>query len=128
MDVLHRKMKILATTSLILSALLLSSCQKETSNEFPFLVKIVNSDGIPLSNISVRATADVPNAIPNFTGQTNVEGEVRFEYDRLAVLKIQATRGNPVTWIGCAFIRLEEGKEVQKTLVLQPFDPAVGGC
>jgi hypothetical protein len=121
-------MKIFATVSFLFALLFLSSCQKEVSNEFPFVVKIVNSDGIPLSNISVRATADVPNAIPNFTGQTDVEGEVRFEYDRLAVLKIQATRGNPVTWIGCAFVRLEEGREVQKTLVLQPFDPSVGGC
>ena len=121
-------MKIFTTASLVLSLILLSSCQKETSNEFPFVIKIVNSDGIPLSNISVRATADVPNAIPNFSGQTNLEGEVRFEYDRLAVLKIQAFRGNPITWIGCAFIRLEEGKEVQKTVVLQPFDPTVGGC
>lgn len=123
---LLRPIKLLAAVFSIV--LLSSSCEKDVSNEYPFRVRVVSPDGIPLANISVRATADVPNAIPDFRGSTNIEGYVNFKYDNKAVLKVQASRGNPITWIGCAFVRLEEGTEITKTIVLQPYDPSVGGC
>lgn len=107
---------------------LISSCKKEVSNEYPFVIKVIREDGIPMGNVSVRVTADVPNAIPDFRGRTDEFGEIRFEYNNKAVLKVQATRGNPVNWIGCGFVRLEEGQEVTKVIVIQPYDPNVGGC
>jgi hypothetical protein len=123
---------ILSKISIILLAFVLfisgNSCKKEVSNEYPFVIKVIREDGIPLGNVNVRVTADVPNAIPDFRGKTDVYGEVRFEYDNKAVLKVQASRGNPISWIGCGFIRLEEGQVVNKTIVIQPYDPNVGGC
>ena len=115
---------------LLLSAgILVSSCKKETDNSFPFTIRVVTIQGVPVNNAHVTATADVPNALPDFDGYTNVEGEVSFEYDNDAVLKIQATRGgNPPSWIGCGYIKLERGEKVTKVVVIQPYDASAGGC
>jgi hypothetical protein len=105
-----------------------TSCNSDDANEYPFVITVMTETGIPAQNVTVRVTADVPNAIPDFTGATDINGQVRFEYDNQAVLKVQASRGNPVSWIGCGFIRLKQGVEVEKTVVILPFDPSVGGC
>ena len=121
-------LSLLSLAFLLTLTSLFSGCKKEVSNEYPFVIKVIREDGIPMGNVSVRVTADVPNAIPDFRGRTDEFGEIRFEYNNKAVLKVQATRGNPVNWIGCGFVRLEEGQEVSKTIVIQPYDPNVGGC
>lgn len=104
------------------------SCTKEQPT-YPFMIEVVSEDGIPLPNVYIEATADVPNALPKFSGLTNDDGTVSFEYQYEAVLKVRATRGtNPPSWMGCNFIKLEADKTVVSKVVLIPFDPAQPGC
>ena len=90
---------------------------------------MVREDGLVLPNVYVEASADVPDAIPDFSGITNENGEVSFEYKYDAVLKIRATRGsNPPTWMGCNFVKLEADNTVTVKVTLQPYDPTQPGC
>lgn len=108
--------------------LLFIGCSKQKPS-YPFSITVVSEDGTPLPNVFVEATADVPNALPQFSGLTNEEGTVTFEYQYEAVLKIRATRGtNPPSWMGCNFIKLEADKTVISKVVLVPFDPTQPGC
>ena len=115
---------------LILAAVLFAGgCKKEVEKSFPFTIRVETVQGVPVNNSHVTASADVPNAIPKFDGYTDVNGEVSFEYNNEAVLKVQATRGGtPPTWIGCGYIKLERGERVTKVIVIQPYDSSVGGC
>jgi hypothetical protein len=113
---------------LILVLLLVASCTKQQP-VYPFTIEVVSEDGTPLPNVLVEATADVPNALPKFSGLTNEDGTVSFEYEYEAVLKVRATRGtNPPTWMGCNFIKLEADKTIVSKVVLIPFDPTQPGC
>jgi uncharacterized GH25 family protein len=113
---------------LALILVLLNGCTKQQPS-FPFSIKVVSEDGTPLPNVFVEATADVPNALPQFSGLTNEDGMVSFEYKYEAVLKIRATRGtNPPSWMGCNFIKLEADQTVISKVVLVPFDPTQPGC
>lgn len=120
--------KVLFLALIAVLALVQQGCKKEESNEYPFVIQVVREDGRAGANVQVSATADVPNAIPDFLGTTDDEGRIRFVYNNKAVLKIQATRGNPIQWIGCGFVRLIQGQEVNKVIIIQPFDPNLGGC
>ena len=116
---------------LILSAFVIlsfNSCKKQSFN-FPFTVKVITESGQPVSNIYVQAGAPVPDAIPDFSGYTDENGLVTFTYEYEAVLQIIATRGiNPPSFIGCGFVKLEADKNVEITIVLQPYDPSQQGC
>ena len=116
---------------LILSAIVLlsfNSCTKQSFN-FPFTIKVITESGQPVSNIYVQAGAPVPDAIPDFSGETDQFGLVSFTYEYEAVLQIVATRGtNPPSFIGCGFVKLEADKNVEITIVLQPYDPSQQGC
>jgi len=112
----------------LLFALSSMGCTKEDERSYPFVIQVLTEDGRPAQNVLVQANADVPNSIPDFLGVTDMFGEIRFEYRYEAVLKVQATRGNPASWIGCGFVRLENNTEVRKVIVIQPYDPNVGGC
>lgn len=112
----------------ILPAIFLGSCAKEQSS-YPFTIQVINEEGIPLPNVYVEASADVPNALPDFGAITDEDGMVSFEYDYEAVLKIRATRGsNPPSWMGCNFIKLEADKNVKVNVILLPYDPSQPGC
>ncbi len=103
-------------------------CKKEDPT-YPFTIQVVREDGSAMPNVLVTATADVPDAIPNFSGITGDDGTVSFEYQYEAVLKITAIRGNnPPTWMGCNFVKLEADKNVTTVVVLLPFDPTQPGC
>jgi hypothetical protein len=107
---------------------LFGSCKKSDSS-YDFTVTVINEEGRRLQNIVVEATADVPNALPDFKATTNEDGQVQFEYEFEAVLKIRATRGsNPPTWMGCKFVKLEADRNVPVTVVLLPYDPSQPGC
>lgn len=109
-------------------ALAFSGCRKE-SPSYAFTVKVVTEDGIALPNVAVEASADVPDALPDFSGLTDEDGMVRFQYEYEAVLKIRATRGtNPPTWMGCNFVKLQPNDDVEVIVVLLPFDPTQPGC
>lgn len=104
------------------------SCEKEAS-KYPFTVKVVSEDGVPVTNVDVIATAPVADAIPYFEGSTNELGTVSFEYDKEAVLQIQATRGGATpTFQGCNFVKLEADKNITVKVVLLPYDPSSTGC
>lgn len=120
--------KLFKFLPVILVFLAFISCKKEAPT-FPFTILVTNEDNLPLPNVFVEATADVPNAIPDFSGITNEDGIVRFEYDLEAVLKVRATRSsNPPTWMGCNFIKLEPNTDVQIKVILQPYNPTQPGC
>jgi hypothetical protein len=109
-------------------SLSLFSCEKEAA-KYPFTVIVQTEDGTRVQNAAVTATAPVANAIPNFTGATDENGMVSFEYDQEAVLQVQATKGeNPPSFIGCNFVKLEADNTVTITIVLLPYDPASSGC
>lgn len=121
-------MKAIFRLSLIVLALSLFSCEKEAA-KYPFTVIVEAEDGTRVQNVTVTATAPVANAIPNFSGATDENGTVSFEYDQEAVLQVQATKGeNPPSFIGCNFVKLEADKTVTITVVLLPYDPASSGC
>ena len=124
-------MKLITTRLLFFVAIasfFVQGCTKETPN-YPFTIQVVREDGRPMPNVYVTATADVPDAIPMFSGTTNDDGQISFEYQHEAVLKITATRGsNPPTWMGCNFVKLEADKNVTSIVVLHPFDPTQPGC
>lgn len=112
----------------ILLATLFSNCSKDQPS-YPFVIQVETEDGIRLPNVFIEASADVPNALPDFSGITDENGTISFEYQYEAVLKIRATRGtNPPTWMGCNFIKLEANKTVTSKVILIPFDPTQPGC
>lgn len=120
--------KIISLLGFSLLVLSFSSCKKEIITEYPFEIQVLFEDGTPAQNVYVEAKADVPNSIPDFEGITDLEGKIKFEYNNKAVLKVEATRGNPLSWIGCGFVRLEAGVEIKKVIIIQPYDSSVGGC
>ncbi len=115
----------------ILSTLIIfsfNSCKKQSFN-YPFTVRVITETGVPAGNIFIQAGAPVPDAIPDFSGSTDQNGLVTFTYEYEAVLQIIATRGiNPPSFIGCGFVKLEADKNVEITIVLQPYNPAQQGC
>jgi hypothetical protein len=113
---------------ILLLVLGLISCEK-TDPVYDFTITVINEEGIPLPNVMVEASADVPNALPDFKARTNDDGQVEFQYEYEAVLKIRATRGSsPPSWMGCNFVKLEADRNVQINVVLLPFDPSQPGC
>lgn len=110
------------------ASLLFTGCTKDNPS-FPFTIQVLREDGKPMPNVYVTATADVPDALPSFSGITNDDGSVSFEYQHEAVLKVTATRGsNPPTWMGCNFVKLEADKNVKTIVILLPYDPTLPGC
>ncbi|MDZ7845614.1 MAG: hypothetical protein U5L96_01890 [Owenweeksia sp.] len=86
--------KILLSISVLLSMLLLFSCNKENQDpDYPFTVVVKTlEDSIRVNNIYVEVEAPVRGSIPHFEGYTNEKGEVSFTYDQNAILLIRATR------------------------------------
>ena len=114
----------------LLVFLLLSGCQIENPT-YPFRVKVTNASGVPIQNVIVEASVDVPGYREEayFIDTTGFDGMVEFEYKYEAVFKILATRGgNPFTHIGCGFIKLEANTTVQSKIILLPYDPSDPGC
>ena len=103
-------------------------CSKDQP-KYPFVIQVETEDGIRLPNVFIEATADVPNALPKFSGITGEDGTISFEYTYEAVLKVRATRGtNPPSWMGCNFVKLEANKTVTAKVILIPYDPTQPGC
>jgi len=81
-----------------LIAATLTSCSPKDAPVYRFQIEVVavNEDGelIPIQNASVRATAPVVNALPDFQGFSGIDGIVRdsegndlFQYGLPAVLQ-----------------------------------------
>lgn len=128
MAVLNKTIKGLAFAVLAVAAL--TGCRIDAPT-YPFKIKVVNADGIPIQSCVVTATVDVANHRDeaDFEGTTSFSGVVEFEYDYEAVFKITAMRGgNPPTYIGCGFVKLEPDQMVEKTITILPYDPTDPGC
>ena len=118
------------------SLLFIFGCEKPESSSFQFSIKVVDENGVPIQNASVQATAPVLNAIPNFTGQTDIDGIMKddeglslFEYNMPAVLQVTAQKGgNPPVVFGCGYIKLEADSVVNMTIVVLPYVVGVAGC
>ncbi len=117
----------------ILFAGLLFSCETEDlTPDYPFTITVKtlqDSVRVPNTKVEVLAPSNSGAFHEFFEGWTDQHGEVSFEYDKNAVFTVRATRGNtPITYIGCADVRLEPNKRVYKTVYIQPFDPDAKGC
>lgn len=112
----------------ILAIVSLFACKRENLDpDYPFtiIVKTYN-DSIAVNNVLVEVTTPVQKNVVEMQGYTDEDGKVRFEYDLEAVLLVRAIRGNPITYMGCADVRLEPDKNVIKYIYLETFDPNEG--
>lgn len=109
----------------------ITNCEKDDLNpEYPFTIVVKTmKDSVRATNVFVEILTTLPDNKIDMIGATDQNGEVSFSYDRDAVLQIRATRGrNPITWIGCNFVRLEPNKRVFQTVYVKEFDPKLSGC
>jgi hypothetical protein len=114
---------------LIVPALLMvAGCYRNEPVDYKMRIEVYSADSVRASNVFVEVGADIPNSQAQFSGLTDEDGVVRFTYNAEAVLQIRATRGNPISFIGCGFIRLKANEEVVFRVYLQPYDPVIGGC
>ena len=130
----------LFTFSATLFAALVTSCAPKEAPVYRFKIKVVaiNEDGEPiaLQNATVRATAPVVNAIPDFEGRSGVDGIVRdvdgndiFQYGLPAVLQITAQKGgNPPVVFGCRYLKLVPDSTATVEIVVQPYVEGFSGC
>jgi hypothetical protein len=126
--------------SATLFAALVTSCAPKDAPVYRFKIKVVaiSEDGEPiaLQNATVRATAPVVNAIPDFEGRSGVDGIVRdvdgndiFQYGLPAVLQITAQKGgNPPVVFGCSYLKLVPDSTATVEIVVQPYVEGVSGC
>lgn len=123
------KIKVHALLTVLAAALFTTGCRIE-SPTYPFRVKVTNASGVPIQNVVVEVSVDVPNYRDEAYAidTTGFDGIVEFEYDLEAVFKVTATRGVPYTHIGCGFIKLEPNKVAQTTIILLEYDPNDPGC
>jgi hypothetical protein len=117
-----------------------TSCGPKEAPVYRFQIEVVavNEDGdlIPLQNATVRATAPVVNAIPDFQGRSGVDGIVRdadgndvFQYGLPAVLQVTAQKGGtPPTVFGCGYLKLVADSTAKVQIVVQPYVEGVSGC
>tara|TARA_B100000767_G_scaffold194806_1_gene181849 strand:+ start:2132 stop:2518 length:387 start_codon:yes stop_codon:yes gene_type:complete len=121
---------------LVFAAVTLFGCKKSTPPSFQFTIEVVDENGTPIQNATVRATAPVVNAIPDFTGQTGIDGIMTdidgvslFEYNMPAVLQVTAQKGNnPPAVFGCGYIKLEADSVVNMKIIVLPYVVGVAGC
>jgi hypothetical protein len=122
--------------TLVISALAFTGCEKRDSPIFQFTIQVVDENGTPIQNATVQATAPVVNAIPDFVGQTGIDGIMTdldgvslFEYSMPAVLQVTAQKGdNPPAVFGCGYIKLEADSVVNMKIIILPYVVGVAGC
>lgn len=105
----------------------LIACKKE-SPSYPFRIIVVDEDGNRIQNAYVRATAPIPDAIPDFEGYTGFDGSASFEYSDEAVLQVTAQKGTPPSFEGCAYVKLEADNTVEIYVVMLPYSNGSAGC
>ena len=123
-----------------LIAATLTSCSPKDAPVYRFQIEVVavNDDGelIPIQNATVRATAPVVNALPDFTGLSGIDGIVRdsegndlFQYGLPAVLQVTAQKGgNPPVVFGCSYLKLTSDSTAKVQIIVQPYVEGVSGC
>ena len=102
-----------------------TSCNKNT--ECKATIRCVDSVGTPLNNASVLlfAVVKTPTSSVTYTadvkanGTTDGSGEVKFTFKLPAIYDIRATLAAAKTYSGSGIIKLEEGKTVDKTVILR---------
>lgn len=127
------KFKIFALFSAIAAFALFSvSCEKIDQNpEYPFVIVVKTVDDSTIVQ-NAYVEVGVPSQINSelaFEGFTNSDGQASFKYDNDAVFRVRATRGNdPITYIGCTYVRLEPNQTVYRTVYMEPWDDQSPGC
>lgn len=102
-----------------------TSCNKNT--ECKATIKCVDSLGTPINNAAVLLYAVVKTSTSSVTytadvkanGNTDGNGEVKFTFKLPAIYDIMATYTAAKTFTGSGIIKLEEGKNVDKTVILR---------
>ncbi len=109
---------------LFLALVMILGCEKEDLNpDYPFRVVVKTiGDSTRAANTFVEAFAPIPGAKPYFEGYTNDRGEIRFTYDKEAVLFVRASRGPKIDyqWLGCSEVFLEANEEITKIVYIEP--------
>lgn len=123
---------ILLFSGLSLIGFLTLSCEKiDQSPEYPFVITVKTVDDSTLvqnAYVEIGVPSQV-NSELKFRGFTNALGTVSFEYDNDAVFRVRATRGkDPITYIGCTYVRLEPNETVHRTVYIEPWDVQSPGC
>lgn len=117
------KLKLLITSVVItIGALFLtSSCDKKTDCDAT--ITVLDPTGLPVQNANVKLYANVKTGAGSTVeadlkaeGVTDGSGVVKFTFKLPAILDITATSGSLV---GQGLIKLEEGKNSDKTVNLQ---------
>lgn len=109
----------------------MAGCEKQDLNpDYPFTIIVKTfEDSVRVNNIFVEITATIPDNTVEMEGVTNIDGEVSFSHDQDAVFFVRATRGrDPITWIGCNFVRLEPNTNVRQTVYIRRWNPELTGC
>lgn len=102
-----------------------TSCNKNT--ECKATIKCVDSVGTPLNNAAVLlyAVVKTPTSSVTYTadvkanGTTDGSGEVKFTFKLPAIYDIMATYKAAKTYTGSGIVKLEEGKSVDKVVILR---------
>ena len=119
---------LLLVSGFVFSGLLFSvfSCKKET--DCKALVKCVDSlnAAVDGANVLLYAVVKSPDGKTSYTadlkasGTTGKEGQVEFTFELPAIYDIKATKiVGSQTLTGVGIIKLEEGKTVDKTVILR---------
>lgn len=123
---------ILLFSGLGLIGILTVSCEKiDQTPDYPFTITVKTVDDSTLVQ-NAYVEIGVPSQVNNelkFRGFTNSSGTVSFEYNNDAVFRVRATRGkDPITYIGCTYVRLEPNETVNRTVYIEPWDVQSPGC
>lgn len=120
---------VLVIAGFFLSAFLFTniSCTKDT--ECKATIKcVMDSTLVPLNNAAVLlyAVVKTPTSTVTYTadlkanGNTDANGEVKFTFKLPAIYDIRATYTSASrSYTGVSIIKLEEGKNVDKTVILK---------
>lgn len=114
----HMKRKSLGIVGLFVALFSIITCVSscEVIHTYKAEVRVVNSDGVPMSGVDVTTNVDVDQAhVVYREGVTDASGRVNFEYNNVAILKVSADKGN---YHGEGLLVLEEDQEVQLTVVV----------
>ncbi|MCA6438005.1 MAG: hypothetical protein IM600_07160 [Bacteroidetes bacterium] len=119
---------LLIGTFFCLSCLILATTGCEKNTDCKATVKVVDSTGAISPNSDVFLYASVKNGTAGTTvvadvkanGTTDAGGEVKFTFKLPAIYDIRSTRVvGTRTLIASGIIKLEEGKNVDKTVTLK---------
>lgn len=114
----HMKRKIYSSLGLIatLCTIMLTTNSCEVTHTYTTEISIVDIDGEAMNDVTVETSIEStqPHVVYR-SAQTNDLGKVYFEFDNVAILKVNADKNN---YHGEGLVVLEEDINVLKTIVV----------